>query len=134
MLRVMAETFPESVTYTRPHGGMFVWITLPEGCSSQDVFEAALKEHVAVLPGTPFYVDGGGTNTMRLNFSNSYRSKDNYGNRTTCTGNQELVRELIFFPVIPCDFFRYKNRIHKSQMYICSTRKGICRLYKTYNP
>jgi 2-aminoadipate transaminase len=54
---------------------MFVWITLPDGCSSMDVFEAALKEHVAVLPGTPFYVDGGGKNTMRLNFSNSTDQK-----------------------------------------------------------
>lgn len=75
MLRVMAETFPDSVTWTRPHGGMFVWITLPDGCSSQDVFEAALQEQVAVLPGTPFYVDGGGMSTMRLNFSNSTDDK-----------------------------------------------------------
>jgi 2-aminoadipate transaminase len=36
-----------------------------------EVFEQALKENVAVLPGMPFYVDGGGTHTMRLNFSNS---------------------------------------------------------------
>lgn len=75
MLRVMAETFPDSVTYTRPNGGMFVWITLPEGCSSMDVFDAALKEKVAVLPGVPFYIDGGGNNTMRLNFSNSTDQK-----------------------------------------------------------
>ncbi len=75
MLNIMKETFPSSVTYTRPHGGMFVWVTLPEGCSSLDVFDAALKEQVAVLPGTPFYVDGGGKNTMRLNFSNSTDQK-----------------------------------------------------------
>lgn len=75
MLKVMTETFPDSVTYTRPYGGMFVWVTLPEGCSSLDVFDAALKEQVAVLPGTPFYVDGGGKNTMRLNFSNSTDQK-----------------------------------------------------------
>ena len=36
-----------------------------------EVFEQALKENVAVLPGLPFYIDGGGTDTMRLNFSNS---------------------------------------------------------------
>jgi len=75
MLKVMTETFPDSVTYTRPHGGMFVWVTLPENCSSLDVFDAALKEQVAVLPGTPFYIDGGGKNTMRLNFSNSTDQK-----------------------------------------------------------
>jgi 2-aminoadipate transaminase len=75
MLKVMAETFPDSITYTRPHGGMFIWVTLPEGCSSMAVFDAALKEHVAVLPGTPFYIDGGGSNTLRLNFSNSTDEK-----------------------------------------------------------
>ncbi|PKL70615.1 MAG: aspartate aminotransferase [Methanomicrobiales archaeon HGW-Methanomicrobiales-1] len=75
MLKAMAETFPDTVTYTQPHGGMFVWITLPDGCSSMDIFNAALQEHVAVLPGTPFYIDGGGSKTMRLNFSNSTDEK-----------------------------------------------------------
>jgi 2-aminoadipate transaminase len=75
MIDLIAETFPESVTCTRPMGGMFVWVTLPDGCSSMDVFENALKENVAVLPGSPFYVDGGGMNTMRLNFSNSTDEK-----------------------------------------------------------
>jgi 2-aminoadipate transaminase len=75
MIDMIAETFPESVTCTRPRGGMFVWITLPDGCSSMDVFENALKENVAVLPGSPFYVDRGGMNTMRLNFSNSTDEK-----------------------------------------------------------
>jgi 2-aminoadipate transaminase len=50
---------------------MFVWVTLPAGCSSMEVFESALKENVAVLPGMPFYIDGGGSDTIRLNFSNS---------------------------------------------------------------
>jgi 2-aminoadipate transaminase len=71
MVRMLKEEFPETISYTHPLGGMFVWVTLPAGCLSLDVFEQALKENVAVLPGTPFYVDGGGTDTMRLNFSNS---------------------------------------------------------------
>jgi 2-aminoadipate transaminase len=75
MIREMNNKFPDSVTYTRPDGGMFIWVTLPYGCSSKDVFDAALKEQVAVLPGTPFYVDGGGNNTLRLNFSNSTEEK-----------------------------------------------------------
>jgi len=75
MIQAMAETFPESVTYTRPQGGMFIWISLPVGCSSMDVFENALEKNVAVLPGSPFYIDGSGTNTLRLNFSNSTDEK-----------------------------------------------------------
>ncbi len=75
MIDQIEKTFPESVTCTRPRGGMFVWITLPYGCSSMKVFENALKEKVAVLPGMPFYVDGGGADKLRLNFSNSTGEK-----------------------------------------------------------
>jgi 2-aminoadipate transaminase len=71
MIRMLEEEFPETVSWTHPLGGMFIWVTLPAGCSSMEVFERALKENVAILPGMPFYVDGGGTDTMRLNFSNS---------------------------------------------------------------
>ena len=71
MIRMLKEEFPKTVSYTHPLGGMFIWVTLPAACSSMEVFEQALKENVAVLPGMPFYVDGGGTDTMRLNFSNS---------------------------------------------------------------
>ena len=71
MIRMLKEEFPETVSCTYPLGGMFIWVTLPAGCSSMEVFEQALRENVAVLPGMPFYVDGGGTDTMRLNFSNA---------------------------------------------------------------
>lgn len=71
MLQMLMDEFPKNISYTTPLGGMFVWVTLPASCSSTTIFEQALKENVAVLPGTPFYVDGGGTDTMRLNFSNS---------------------------------------------------------------
>ena len=71
MTKLMDETFPQSVSHTNPNGGMFVWITLPKGFSSQELFEKAMEKNVAVLPGSPFYVDGGGENTARINFSNS---------------------------------------------------------------
>jgi 2-aminoadipate transaminase len=75
MLDIIRKKFPDSVGYTVPEGGMFIWLTMPEGISSTEVFEAALIEGVAVLPGTPFYTDGGGGNTLRLNFSNSTREQ-----------------------------------------------------------
>jgi 2-aminoadipate transaminase len=50
---------------------MFLWMTLPEGMSAMDLFEQAIRFNVAFVPGTPFYVDGSGTNTLRLNFSNA---------------------------------------------------------------
>jgi 2-aminoadipate transaminase len=85
MIRMLKEEFPKTISYTHPTGGMFIWVTLPSGCSSMDVFDRALKENVAVLPGMPFYVDGGGTDTMRLNFSNSTPD-------TIVTGMSRLAR------------------------------------------
>ena len=70
MVQMVEENFPEEVKITRPEGGMFLWVTLPEGISSMDLFKIALDENVAFVPGAPFYVDGGGENTLRLNFSN----------------------------------------------------------------
>jgi len=46
-------------------------VTLPEGLSSVELFEHAAREKVAFVPGTPFFVDGGGQRHMRLNFSNA---------------------------------------------------------------
>ena len=71
MLEAIRRELPRDTGFTRPEGGMFTWVTLPENISSMEVFDASLKENVAVLPGIPFYVDGGGTDTLRLNFSNA---------------------------------------------------------------
>jgi 2-aminoadipate transaminase len=57
--------------HTNPEGGMFLMATLPAGLSSRRVFDEGVKKKVAVLPGLPFYVDGGGTDTIRLNFSSA---------------------------------------------------------------
>jgi 2-aminoadipate transaminase len=71
MLAAISEHFPKEVTCTSPDGGMFLWATLPDGYSSTELFNRALAENVAILPGVPFYTDGGGESTMRLNFSNA---------------------------------------------------------------
>ncbi len=71
MVSIMEQYFPTEVEFTRPEGGMFLWATLPNGLSSVKLFELAIQEKVAFVPGKPFYVDGGGDNTFRLNFSNS---------------------------------------------------------------
>lgn len=71
MVDVIADHFPEAVRITHPEGGMFLWATLPEGVSSMELFDAAIREKVAFVPGRPFFVDGTGENTLRLNFSNA---------------------------------------------------------------
>ena len=71
MISSIEENFPEEVTFTRPDGGMFLWVTLPESISALRLFDLAGGEDVAFVPGSAFYVDDGGKNTLRLNFSNS---------------------------------------------------------------
>ena len=75
MLAAMEEHFPEGVTWTRPQGGMFLWVKLPEHVDASELMKAALKEKVAFVPGTPFYPNGGGKNAMRLNYSNAQPDK-----------------------------------------------------------
>jgi DNA-binding transcriptional MocR family regulator len=62
---------PEGVHWTRPQGGLFIWAILPENLNAVDILPDAVEERVAFVPGTSFYDDGSGQNTMRLNFSNA---------------------------------------------------------------
>ena len=71
MLSAMKKHFPAGVRWTQPHGGLFLWVTLPTPLDSAEVLREALKEKVAFVPGASFYPDGSGANTMRLNFSYS---------------------------------------------------------------
>lgn len=71
MIAAMDRYFPETVKYTKPHGGMFLWVTLPEGVSALSLFPKALEKKVAFVPGDPFYINMKNTNTMRLNYTNA---------------------------------------------------------------
>lgn len=66
---LLDDLMPPGTTHTNPEGGMFLTAALPAGVSSMDVFSEGVREGVAVLPGVPFYVNGGGEDTIRLNFS-----------------------------------------------------------------
>ena len=65
------ENFPDSVHFTRPEGGLFIWAELPEKIDAVKLLSEAVEKKVAYVPGTYFCVDGGHMNTIRLNFSNS---------------------------------------------------------------
>jgi len=71
MLDAMARYFPPGVSWTRPHGGLFLWVTLPEAMDAATILEKAVANKVAFVPGTSFYPNGSGHNTFRLNFSNA---------------------------------------------------------------
>lgn len=71
MLNAMERYFPKEIKYTTPHGGMFLWVTLPEGVSSVEMFPKALEKKVVYVPGDPFYVGLKDVNAMRLNYTNA---------------------------------------------------------------
>ena len=68
MLDAMDEFFPASVHWTRPEGGMFIWVTLPESIDAMKLLDQALAAKVAFVPGAPFYANNPATNTLRLSF------------------------------------------------------------------
>ncbi|MBR6108368.1 MAG: PLP-dependent aminotransferase family protein [Clostridia bacterium] len=71
MLDAMDKYFPEWAKYDKPEGGLFVWVTLPEGMDATEIYQRSVKEKlVAYVPGAPFYTKPGiGDNTFRMNFS-----------------------------------------------------------------
>ena len=95
MVEAIKEYFPENIQFTDPEGGMFLWVTLPEGISSMDLFDLALKKNVAFVPGDPFYTN----NTQRKDCINTFRL--NYTNSDTATIKKgikllsECIREIL---------------------------------------
>ncbi|MDH3743072.1 MAG: PLP-dependent aminotransferase family protein, partial [Hyphomicrobiales bacterium] len=70
MLAALEAYMPEGVTWHRPEGGMFVWLTLPEGWDAKELLAHSITEtRVAFVPGGAFFADGSGANTARLSFS-----------------------------------------------------------------
>jgi 2-aminoadipate transaminase len=69
MLAALEKEMPDGVSWTRPQGGLFVWLMLPLAMDAEAVLERAVAEGVAYVAGAPFFVDGGGENTARLTFA-----------------------------------------------------------------
>jgi len=71
MLDMMDSEFPSKVKWTRPDGGMFLWVTLPEGANAEEMFKRAIENKVAYVIGSAFFPNRDHKNTMRLNFTYS---------------------------------------------------------------
>ena len=69
MIAAIEKYFPEEAHFTRPEGGLFLWVTLLEGVDTVALLPKAAAKKVAFVPGSPFYANGGGENTLRLSFS-----------------------------------------------------------------
>ena len=68
MLDAMAQYFPAGVEWTKPEGGMFIWVTLPKHIDAMKLLDEAIAQKVAFVPGSPFYANEPETNTLRLSF------------------------------------------------------------------
>jgi 2-aminoadipate transaminase len=68
MLDALNKSFPAGVTWTKPDGGMFIWVKLPSHIDSMALSNEAIAQNVAFVPGVPFYAGKPETNTMRLSF------------------------------------------------------------------
>jgi len=69
MLAAFEKYMPEGVSWTRPEGGLFLFVSLPEQYDAADLFKLAIEENVAFIVGEAFHCDGSGKNTLRINFS-----------------------------------------------------------------
>ena len=68
MLAALTEFFPAAATWTRPEGGMFIWVTLPKHIDSMKLLDEAIAQNIAFVPGAPFYANNPECNTLRLSF------------------------------------------------------------------
>jgi len=75
MEAALRESMPPGFTWTRPEGGMFLWVTCPEGVDTSELMLEALKRKVLFVPGRDFFPDASGQRFMRLNFSNASPEK-----------------------------------------------------------
>jgi 2-aminoadipate transaminase len=67
----LRETMPPGFTWTHPEGGMFLWVTCPEGVNTNELMRQALAQKVLFVPGQDFFSNASGLRFMRLNFSNA---------------------------------------------------------------
>jgi len=75
MISAMEEDFPAGITWTHPEGGLFLWVELPSHMNAKDLLPKAVEMKVAYVHGEPFFANGGGKNTLRLNFSNATKKE-----------------------------------------------------------
>jgi DNA-binding transcriptional MocR family regulator len=68
MIEALHDLMPPSCRWNVPHGGFYVWLTLPPGIDAKAMLPRAVTARVAYVPGTAFFADGFGSSSMRLSF------------------------------------------------------------------
>ncbi len=93
MIESIEKYFPEDVKFTRPQGGMFLWVEMPSHISARDLLALVLPQKLAFVPGDTMFVDGTGLNTMRLNYTNSSEEKIEKGIKILGDSMKKLLAE-----------------------------------------
>lgn len=75
MLKTLAEYMPKNISWTRPEGGLFLWLSLPKHMNATELLPKAIENKVAFVAGVDFYPSGDVYNDMRLNFSYSTKEQ-----------------------------------------------------------
>jgi len=95
MLSSLEQHMPEGCSWTRPDGGFFVWLTVPEGIDTKAMLPRAVTRRVAYVSGTGFYTNGHGSKQMRLSFCYPTPERIREGVRrlaNTMTEEMELIK------------------------------------------
>jgi 2-aminoadipate transaminase len=92
MLETLAKELPEPCTFTRPEGGLFAWVVLPEYMDAKELQMKCLEKKVAFVPGGSFFPNGGHDNTLRLNYSCMPEEKIVQGITALCQTIRENLR------------------------------------------
>ncbi|MBR2865604.1 MAG: PLP-dependent aminotransferase family protein [Elusimicrobiaceae bacterium] len=92
MLEMLEKYMPKEVTWTKPEGGLFLWVTLPEHINAQEMLKLSLQEHVAYVAGVDFYpARDAKYNDLRLNFSYSSPQQITEGIQRLATTIKKLL-------------------------------------------
>ena len=103
MLGALAASMPPGCRWTRPAGGFYVWLKLPDGLDSKTMLPRAISGRVAYVPGTGFYADGGGANYMRLSFCYPEPSRIREGVRRLASVVEAELDLRATFGALPAD-------------------------------
>lgn len=93
MLKAVEECFPKSVSWSKPEGGLFVWVTLPEGVNAKDLLNVCVKHKVIFVSGAAFYPNGEGENTFRMSFASMDQEVMVEGIRRIGAAMKEFIKE-----------------------------------------
>ena len=93
MLECFSRYMPEGVSWTKPEGGLFLFVTLPKNLNADEVFKKAIENNVAFVKGSVFFCDDTGKNTMRINFSYSGEDLIDEGIKRLAMVITEMLRE-----------------------------------------